>query len=124
MRDPDAVQRHESDQQQLLERIQQEVFELEEVCGRKQTAVGLILAAINYLAPRGTDSVQGQVAAFFFISSQSFFADKVVKPVQEFTNNEEEQLVLIARFLEWLVASFTHPFKSALLSSQISKDST
>lgn len=123
MRDLDELQQHESEQQQLLQEIQREVTALEEELGRKHVTTGLILATLAYLAPRGNEKAEGQVAPFDFIPCLRFFDAKVRKPIEKFTEDEVERLALIARFFEWLATSFTEPFKSELLRSQIEADS-
>src|SRR3989344_5388641 len=101
MRDLDAIQSREFEQQQLLEKIRQDVFDFEEESNQKEVAVGLILAAVAYLKSHGSEKVEGQVLAFDFIPCLRLFAAKVQKPVMKFSDNEEERLVLIAMFLEW-----------------------
>ena len=119
MKELKEIQQREYEQQQLLEKLQTEVFKLEGENDQKEVAVGLALVTIAYLAPRGDEIVTGQVLVDDFIPASNFFLGRVIPLVKEFSNNEEEQLVLVARFLEWVISSFINPFKSALLRSRL-----
>jgi len=124
MKDLDELQAHECAQQELLEKIQQEVHVFAESYGRQKAAVGLILAVLAYLAGRGTEKEEGQVVAFDFIDALRFFAAKVRKPVEDFTKDETERSLLLARFFEWLAKSFAAPFKAEFLRSLINAETT
>ena len=122
MRDLDELQKHECRQQELLESIQRETYRFEEEQGRKHATVGLMLATLAYLSGHGSEREEGQVLAFDFTPCLMFFAKQVRKPVEEFTKDEKEQAVLIARFMKWLTASLTDPFESEFIRAQIETD--
>lgn len=108
----------EQERRKLMEKLTRMILEHEEKSNQKQIAVGLILAAVDYLAKRGGKIVHGQIITLEFVAYAVFFAEKVLKPVEEFSNNEDERSVLISRFLKWMVLSLTAPFESALLHQE------
>lgn len=105
----DAWQLREYLQQEFLERAKRAVFRLEDRQGRDLFDYELADICFRFLRSHGGMKERRDTSA------AQFFFGVFLPKLEDFSRTEEEKIVLVARFWEWLVESITNPFHQALL---------
>ena len=89
------------------------IFEAEKTEGRKRVTAGLIFTITNRLLPKGSEKIEREIAVHHLRAATALFNVNIIIAIDNFTNVEEERLVIMAEILEMITEDFARDFHNS-----------